>query len=134
MRVFDTNSDWSQLFYRRMRELPERKTEFPPIFFETAHPGTRASCNAFPDGDLFGGGRWRQMAIVEEVKKRVEAATGFRRPTPREARAYDVFKGSVKEHVRALKMIPRVKKPKRDPVYGRDGPLLVEWGAKKSRA
>ena len=35
------------------------------------------------------------------------------------------------QHERALKTIPKVPRPRKDPVYGADGPLLAEWTAKK---
>jgi uncharacterized protein YjlB len=40
---------------------------------------------------------------------------------------YDECKGSRAEHERALKTIPKVRLPARDPVYGADGPLLDLW-------
>jgi uncharacterized protein YjlB len=40
---------------------------------------------------------------------------------------YDECKGSSKEHARALKSIPRVRLPGKDPVYGVAGPLLDFW-------
>jgi uncharacterized protein YjlB len=40
---------------------------------------------------------------------------------------YDECKGSNEEHERALKSIPEVRLPARDPVYGADGPLLDLW-------
>jgi hypothetical protein len=36
-------------------------------------------------------------------------------------------KGSSKEHARALKSIPKVRLPAKDPVYGVAGPLLDFW-------
>jgi uncharacterized protein YjlB len=41
---------------------------------------------------------------------------------------YDECRGSRQEHERALKSIPKVPLPARDPVYGADGPLLEAWG------
>lgn len=32
------------------------------------------------------------------------------------------------QHAEALRMIPKVSRPRKDPVYGRDGPLLKAWG------
>jgi uncharacterized protein YjlB len=40
---------------------------------------------------------------------------------------YDECKGSSEEHERALKSIPKVQLPARDPVYGADGPFLDFW-------
>ena len=40
---------------------------------------------------------------------------------------YDECKGSPAEHERALKSIPKVPLPTKDPVYGVDGPLLQLW-------
>jgi uncharacterized protein YjlB len=40
---------------------------------------------------------------------------------------YDECKGSSEEHARALKSIPKVRLPAKDPVYGADGPLLDFW-------
>jgi uncharacterized protein YjlB len=34
---------------------------------------------------------------------------------------------SLEDHARALKRIPKVGRPRRDPVYGSDGPLLEQW-------
>ena len=39
---------------------------------------------------------------------------------------YDVCT-TVKDHRRALKTIPKVGLPRRDPVYGTGGPLLKLW-------
>jgi uncharacterized protein YjlB len=35
------------------------------------------------------------------------------------------------QHARALKTIPKVPRPRKDPVYGADGPLLTVWRSKK---
>jgi uncharacterized protein YjlB len=40
---------------------------------------------------------------------------------------YDECEGSHEEHRKALKSIPRVPVPARDPVYGADGPLRELW-------
>ena len=34
---------------------------------------------------------------------------------------------TAEEHARALKSIPGVSRPRKDPVYGTSGPLLAEW-------
>jgi uncharacterized protein YjlB len=44
-----------------------------------------------------------------------------------EAGNYDECKGSREEYARALKSIPKVRLPAKDPVYGKDGPLLALW-------
>ena len=44
---------------------------------------------------------------------------------------YDEYEGSLSEHGRALRMIPKVPLPKKDPVYGADGPLRRLWARKK---
>lgn len=41
--------------------------------------------------------------------------------------AYDECRASKKEHERALVTIPKVALPRKDPIYGRDGPLLRLW-------
>ena len=43
------------------------------------------------------------------------------------AGTYDECRGSPAEHARALVTIPRVARPRKDPVYGGDGPLLELW-------
>ena len=40
---------------------------------------------------------------------------------------YDVCRTSPKEYAHALKTIPKVVPPRRDPVYGKDGYLLKLW-------
>src|SRR4051794_25420905 len=37
---------------------------------------------------------------------------------------YDLCRGSKEEHDKALETIPNVPRPKTDPVYGKDGPLM----------
>ena len=36
---------------------------------------------------------------------------------------------TVEDRSRALKMIPKVARPRKDPAYGRDGPLSKLWKA-----
>jgi uncharacterized protein YjlB len=45
---------------------------------------------------------------------------------------YDEFKTSQKEHDRAVRLIPKVPVPRKDPVYGSDGPLIKLWRKQKS--
>jgi uncharacterized protein YjlB len=40
---------------------------------------------------------------------------------------YDECRGSPEEHARAVKSIAKVPLPSKDPVYGKDGPLLDSW-------
>jgi uncharacterized protein YjlB len=40
---------------------------------------------------------------------------------------YDLCLGSPAEYERAVVKIPGVKRPDRDPIFGRDGPLIREW-------
>jgi uncharacterized protein YjlB len=40
---------------------------------------------------------------------------------------YDEYRGTRDEHARALRMIPKVPLPERDPVYGPGGPLIKLW-------
>ncbi len=46
---------------------------------------------------------------------------------------YDVFRTSPEEHAKALKTIPKVVPPRRDPVYGKAGPLLRLWQRQQPR-
>ncbi len=40
---------------------------------------------------------------------------------------YDLCRGSKADHDRAVGLIPHVRLPETDPVYGADGPLLKHW-------
>jgi len=40
---------------------------------------------------------------------------------------YEEYEGLISEHARALKMIPKVRLPGKDPVYGAKGPLRRLW-------
>jgi uncharacterized protein YjlB len=42
---------------------------------------------------------------------------------------YDECRGTKAEHERAMKIIPKVARPKKDPVYGRAGPVADLWRA-----
>jgi uncharacterized protein YjlB len=44
---------------------------------------------------------------------------------------YDECRGSAAEHARALKTIPKVRRPRKDPVYGAAGSVPDLWDAKK---
>jgi uncharacterized protein YjlB len=46
---------------------------------------------------------------------------------------YDECRGSPAEHARALKTIPRVGRPRKDPVYGAEGRLPELWRAPRPR-
>jgi uncharacterized protein YjlB len=43
---------------------------------------------------------------------------------------YEEYEGSLSEHGRALRMIPKVPLPKKDPLYGAGGPLRRLWARK----
>jgi uncharacterized protein YjlB len=47
--------------------------------------------------------------------------------------SYDECRTSAKEHDRALATIPKVGRPRKDPVYGAAGPLMLSWRRKKAR-
>jgi uncharacterized protein YjlB len=47
--------------------------------------------------------------------------------------SYDECRTSAKEHDRALATIPKVGRPRKDPVYGAAGPLMQSWRRKKAR-
>ena len=40
---------------------------------------------------------------------------------------YDVCRASPEEYARAVKIVPKVVPPRRDPIYGKDGYLLKLW-------
>ncbi len=46
---------------------------------------------------------------------------------------YEEYEGSPSEHDRAVKAIPKVPLPAKDPVYGADGPLMSCWRRRASR-
>jgi len=46
---------------------------------------------------------------------------------------YEEYEGSLSEHGRAVRMIPKVARPRRDPVYGAKGPLKRLWARKRSK-
>jgi uncharacterized protein YjlB len=43
---------------------------------------------------------------------------------------YEEYEGSLSEHGRAVRMIPKVPLPKKDPLYGAGGPLRRLWARK----
>lgn len=45
---------------------------------------------------------------------------------------YDECRGSPAEHAQALQTIPKVALPRKDPVYGKKGPLLRLWAPSKT--
>jgi uncharacterized protein YjlB len=45
---------------------------------------------------------------------------------------YDEFEASRKEHDRAVRLIAKVPVPRKDPVYGSDGPLSRLWRRARS--
>jgi uncharacterized protein YjlB len=46
---------------------------------------------------------------------------------------YDEYEASKKEHDRAVRLIAKVPVPRKDPVYGSDGPMTRLWCKAKSR-
>ncbi len=46
---------------------------------------------------------------------------------------YDECRGAPDEHARALQTIPRVRPPRKDPLFGADGPLLRLWAAPQTQ-
>jgi uncharacterized protein YjlB len=47
---------------------------------------------------------------------------------------YDVCRTTPKEHDRALRSVPKVPVPAKDPVYGKDGPLDTLWRRRRARS
>jgi uncharacterized protein YjlB len=85
----------------------------------------------------FGGNRGKIVELRTEDVVILPAGTGHQRVSgsrdllvvgayPASGK-YDECKGSSAEHERALKTIPKVRLPAKDPVYGADGPLLDLW-------
>jgi uncharacterized protein YjlB len=85
----------------------------------------------------FGGDHGKELDLAAGDVAVLPAGTGHQRLMASEdylvvgaypaAGTYDECRGKAEEHARALKTIPRVAKPKADPVYGRDGPLMDLW-------
>src|SRR5438067_1408597 len=68
------------------------------------------------------------MSLIEDIRKLAEKVTGWQRPDRRDL---DVFirarEPTPEAYERALKTVPKVPPPARDPVYGKGGPLLRLW-------
>jgi uncharacterized protein YjlB len=47
---------------------------------------------------------------------------------------YDVCRTSPEEYANAVKTVPKVAPPRRDPIYGKAGPLLKLWKRQKPKA
>jgi uncharacterized protein YjlB len=85
----------------------------------------------------FGGTRGRKIALKPGDVVALPAGTGHRclsasadflvvgayPPTG----TFDICRASPEAHERALKTVPRVPPPRRDPTYGKAGPLLRLW-------
>ncbi|OLB72380.1 MAG: hypothetical protein AUI16_20515 [Alphaproteobacteria bacterium 13_2_20CM_2_64_7] len=77
------------------------------------------------------------MGMLESLKEKIEKVTRWKRPSRDDlrhavkARKPNAFRfkddGVTAEHNRALRTIPKVALPRKDPVYGRDGPLTRLW-------
>jgi uncharacterized protein YjlB len=85
----------------------------------------------------FGGGRGRALALKAGDVAILPAGTGHRRLAgtrdllvvgayPPDG-TYDECRVSADEHARAIVRIAKVRRPRKDPVYGRDGPLMRLW-------
>jgi len=46
---------------------------------------------------------------------------------------YDVCRTSPEEHAKAVKTVPKVPPPRRDPIYGKAGPLVRLWKRQPKR-
>lgn len=85
----------------------------------------------------FGGEKGKELDLAAGDVAVLPAGTGHQRLMASEdylvvgayppAGTYDECTGKPDEHARALKTIPKVAKPKADPVYGKDGPLMDLW-------
>jgi len=85
----------------------------------------------------FGGSAGRQLEVRTGDVVILPAGTGHQRLAASkdilvvgaypQAGKYDEYRGSKEEHERALAQIPKVPIPRRDPVYGKNGPLLRLW-------
>ncbi len=85
----------------------------------------------------FGGDKGQELDIVQGDAVVLPAGTGHQClwaspnllviSTYPPSGHYDLCRGSKAEHAKALQSIPKVPLPKRDPVYGENGPLLELW-------
>jgi uncharacterized protein YjlB len=92
----------------------------------------------------FGGGKGKEIMLKAGDVVVLPAGTGHRALSaskdlvvvgayPPDGK-YDEYEGSTQEHERAIAMIAKVPPPRKDPVYGNDGPLLVAWRVKPRRS
>ncbi len=47
---------------------------------------------------------------------------------------YEEYRGTAEEHERALKSVPKVARPRKDPLFGRGGPLFALWKAPRAKS
>jgi uncharacterized protein YjlB len=90
----------------------------------------------------FGGGRGKVVRVKAGDVLILPAGTGHQALEASDdllvvgaypaAGKYDEFEASKKEHDRAVRLIAKVPVPRKDPVYGSDGPLPGLWGKAKS--
>jgi len=100
-----------------------------------AHP--KCSASRRPRARAIGGDKGRSSTSRPAMSRCIPAGTGHQRlmgartfswsaPIRRRG-TYDECTGKPDEHASALKTIPKVAKPKADPVYGKNGPLMDLW-------
>jgi uncharacterized protein YjlB len=85
----------------------------------------------------FGGERGKELRLKAGDVAVLPAGTGHQRLAASKdllvvgaypaSGSYDECRTSAAEHNRALRTIPKVALPRKDPVYGRDGPLTRLW-------
>ena len=90
----------------------------------------------------FGGNRGRTVTLKAGDVAILPAGTGHRKISASEdflvvgayppSGTYDLCTGS-EDHVRAVKTVPKVRKPRKDPVFGGRGPLLMLWKLMRRR-
>ena len=85
---------------------------------------------------LFGGNRGRTLEIKAGDVAILPAGTGHRCVGAKDllvvgaypaTGTYDECRPNYRDHDRAVKTIPKVARPRKDPVYGAHGPLLKLW-------